>query len=158
MAKPDLNPRPDTGTAERPRLRTLAAARARQQDRPPGEKMKQDGGVKRRLDLAAVDAKGSLIGEYDSVFVESVRSRWFALLEDKRYDGYQRGKVVVQFALNSDGRITDLVVQESTVDFSMSLVCEMAVLDPAPYAPWPSDMRRMISGNKRVVTFTFFYN
>ena len=158
MAKPDFNPRPDQGTAEQPRPRTLAEARRRLENSLAGEKMKQDGGVKRRLDISAVDAKGSLIGEYDSVFVAAVQDRGYALLDDKRYDGYQRGKVVLQFGLNYDGRITDMKVLEATVVLDLSLVCEMAVLDPAPYAPWPSDMRRMISGNKRTVTFTFFYN
>jgi hypothetical protein len=158
MAKPDLNPRQDTGTAERPRPRTLAEARARQENRPPGEKMKQEGGVKRRLEFAALDAKATPFGAYDAAFVNAVSDRWYALLEQKRYDGYQRGKVVLQFALNSDGRITDMKVVEATVGLDLSLVCEMAVLDPAPYAPWPSDLRRLVGSNQRKVQFTFYYN
>jgi outer membrane biosynthesis protein TonB len=158
MAKPDLNPRPGTGEAERPRPRTLAEARARLQDAPPGQKMKQAGGVKRRLEFSALDAKATPFGAYDAAFVNAVSDRWYALLEDKRYDGYQRGKVVLQFALNSDGRITDMNVLEATVGLDLSLICEMAVLDPAPYAPWPSDLRRLVEGNQRKVQFTFYYN
>ena len=158
MAKPEFNPRLDVGPAERPRPRTLAEARRRLEDMPPGEKMKQDGGVARKSYIPAVDARGSLIGDYDTAFVNAVQQRWYYLLDEKRYDGYQRGKVVLQFALHFDGRITDMKVLEATVGLDLSLVCEMAVLDPAPYDPWPIDMRRMIGGNQRTVTFTFFYN
>jgi outer membrane biosynthesis protein TonB len=158
MAKPDFNPRPDTGVAERPRPRTLQEARARLENSPPGEKMKQEAGVKRRMDFSGLDVSESPIGRYDAALVNAISQRWYDLLDSKRYDGYQRGKVVLQFALNYDGRITDMKVLEATVKLDLSLVCEMAVLDPAPYAPWPSDMRRMISGNQRIVTFTFFYN
>jgi hypothetical protein len=158
MNKPDFNPRPGLGAAERPRPRTLQEARARLENAPPGEKMKQEGGVKRRMDFSGLDVSESPIGRYDAALVNAISQRWYDLLDSKRYDGYQRGKVVLRFALNSDGRITDMKVLEATVGLDLSLICEMAVLDPAPYAPWPSDMRRMISGNQRVVTFTFFYN
>jgi hypothetical protein len=158
MAKPDLNPRAGTGTAERPRPRTLAEARARQENAPPGERMKQEGGVKRRLEFSSLDAKATPFGAYDAAFINAVSDRWFSLLDQKRYDGYQRGKVVLQFALNSDGRITDMKVAEATVGLDLSLICEMAVLDPAPYAPWPSDLRRLVGGNQRKIQFTFYYN
>ncbi len=157
LAKPELNPNPDTGRAERPRVRTLAAAKARQEKSPPGQKMRQDGGVP-NIAQEGLDVRGSLTGEYDRAFIDAVRDRWYSLLDQKRYDGYQRGKVVLQFALNSDGRITDMKTVETSVDLGLSLLCEMAVLDPAPYAPWPIEMRRAIEGNTRTVTFTFFYN
>lgn len=158
IAKPELNPRPDTGAAERSRPRTLAEAKARQENSPAGQKMKQDGGVKRRLEFSALDAKATPFGEYDAAFVNAVSDRWFSLLDQKRYDGFQRGKVVLQFALNSDGRITDMKVVEASVGLDLSLLCEMAVLDPAPYAPWPSDLRRLVGSNQRKIQFTFFYN
>lgn len=158
LAKAEDVARKSDGTEARPRVRTLAAARARQENSPPGQKMKQEGGVKRRLDFAGLDVSESPIGRYDRALVDAVSERWYDLLEAKRYDGYQRGKVVLQFALNSDGRITDMKVQESSVALDLSLLCEMAVLDPAPYAPWPTEMRHMINGNKRTVTFTFYYN
>jgi hypothetical protein len=34
---------------------------------------------------------------------------------------------------------------------------EKAVLDPAPFGAWPSDMRRLL-GDTRGIQFTFFYN
>lgn len=160
MARPDFNPRPDTGTAESSRPRTLAEARARQQQRTglPGEKMKQDGGVKRRLEFASLDAKATPFGAYDAAFIEAVSQRWYDLLDQMSFDGYQRGKVMLQFALNYDGRITDMQVIEKTVGEALGLLCEMAVLDPAPYAPWPTELRRLVGSDQRKVQFTFYYN
>ena len=158
MAKPDFNPRPDIGVAERPRPRTIAEALALRQNSPPGQKMKQEGGVRNiRLD-PGFDVKKSPFGDYDAAFIEAVRERWYSLLDQKRYDGYQRGKVGLQFALNSDGRITDMKVVEASVGLDLSLLCEMAVLDPAPYAPWPTELRRLVGGNQRKVQFTFYYD
>jgi len=160
LAKPDFDLRSGTGTAEGSRPRTLAEARARAQARSglPGEKMKQDGGVKRRLEFAALDAKATPFGSYDAAFIEAVSQRWYDLLDQMSFDGYQRGKVVLQFALNYDGRITDMKVVEKTVGEALSLLCEMAVLDPAPYAPWPIELRRLVGSDQRRVQFTFYYN
>jgi hypothetical protein len=159
MAKPDLNPRSDDGNAERPRPRTLREAMARRQmDRIPGQKMKQDGGVARHTDYSMVDAKGTSFGQYDSDFIAAVSQRWYDLLDNIRYDGYQHGKVVLQFHLNYDGRITEMKVAESTVGEMLSLLCQKAVLDPAPYAKWQREMRLMIGSDSRPIQFTFFYN
>jgi hypothetical protein len=49
-------------------------------------------------------------------------------------------------------------VSEQTVSDMLSLLCQRAVEDPAPYARWPSDMRRMIGADYRDVQFTFYYN
>ena len=81
MAKPapqqgDGQADSDTGQAEtRTRPRTLAEAKARQQI-APGEKMKQDGGVKRRLDVdPSFDAIATPFGEYDREVIEAIRTR-----------------------------------------------------------------------------------
>ncbi|MCU0784101.1 MAG: hypothetical protein MUF81_08670 [Verrucomicrobia bacterium] len=159
MAKPDLNPRTDNGDAERPRPRTLKEAYARRQmNQRPGQKMKQDGGVKNiRLD-PGFDVKATGFGAYDEAFIDAVSSRWYALLENIRYDGYQHGKVVLQFHLNYDGRITEMKVAESTVGEMLGLLCQKAVLDPAPFEKWPREMRLMVGSDSRPIQFTFFYN
>lgn len=159
MAKPDLNPRTDNGDAERPRPRTIKEALARRQmDRVPGQKMKQAGGVPRRAELAMVDAKGTSFGAYDRAFIEAVSQRWYDLLDNIKYDGYQAGKVVLQFHLNYDGRITDMKVAESTVGEMLGLLCQKAVLDPAPFEKWPREMRLMVGSDSRPIQFTFYYN
>ena len=39
----------------------------------------------------------------------------------------------------------------------MMYLCQRAVLDPAPFEKWPSDMRRIIGSDRREVRFTFYY-
>jgi len=159
MAKPDLNPRPDTGNADQPRPRTIREALARRQmDRVPGQKMKQDGGVARRADVSMVDARGTSFGAYDAAFIAAVSQRWYDLLDNIRYDGYQQGKVVLQFHLNYDGRITEMKLAESTVGEMLGLLCQKAVLDPAPFEKWPREMRQAIGRDSRPIQFTFYYN
>jgi hypothetical protein len=157
MAKPDLNPRKDEGKAEQPRPRTIKEALARQGiTEPPGQKMKQEGGVRRRLELSSVDARATPFGAYDAALVEAVSQRWWSLLDQRDYASDGRGKVELQFVLHYDGRITDMRVAGKTVGEVLALLCEKAVLDPAPFPPWPSDMRRML-GETRNILFTFYY-
>ena len=158
MAKPELNSRNDQGEAEHERPKTIQEALARQKaNRLPSQKMSQEGGVRRHLEIASLDAKATPFGAYDRALVEAISQRWFALLDQRDYASDGRGRVVLQFSLLYDGRITDMTVAENTVGDVLGYVCEKAVQDPSPYAPWPSDMRRML-GEVRHIQFTFYYN
>ena len=157
MAKPDTTLRPDKGTAEQTRPRTLAEARSRQPSNlMPGPRMKQEGGVRRHLELSSFDAKATPFGEYDREFIEAVEQRWFTLLDSNQFALDRTGKVVLQFRLNYDGRITDMEIAQSTVGDLLAYVCQAAVMDNVPYQKWPSDMRREM-GDGRNVEFTFYY-
>ncbi|HEY5912371.1 MAG TPA: hypothetical protein VJA21_17355, partial [Verrucomicrobiae bacterium] len=159
LAKPDPEPKIDAGEAPKPRPRTLQEARARQPDRLiPGVKMKQDGGVRRRLPEAAFDVKATLFGAYESTLVAAISQRWWDLLDERGYASDNRGKVVVKFSLHYDGSITGVKITENTTGAEvLGYVCVKAVQDPAPYAPWPSDMRHEIASGVLDVRFTFFY-
>ena len=67
------------------------------------------------------------------------------------------GKVVLEFHLNSNGKITEMKTTETEVGAVLAVICQRAVLDPSPYAEWPSDMMREIGRNYREVRFTFYY-
>ncbi|MSU58307.1 MAG: hypothetical protein EXS35_09025 [Pedosphaera sp.] len=158
MAKPELNPRTDTGNAEKPRPRTLNEAAARRPlDRIPGQKMKQDGGVKHRLDMSSLDAKATPFGAYDALFIEQVSQRWFDLLANRQYASEARGHVTLQFELHYDGRVTDVKTVEHNVTETLSLMCQKAVMDPAPFEKWPREMRQMIGEDFRKIQFIFYY-
>lgn len=135
--------------------RTLAEAKMLQE--LAGRKMKQEGGVKRRLTLDSLDAMATPFGEYDRELIEAIQNRWYDLLDSKNFSRDRTGSVTLEFVLNSDGRITDMRVAENHVDELLCYVCQRAVLDPAPYAPWPPDMRRIINGDRREVRFVFYY-
>ncbi len=162
--KPKTEPKGDLATAEpdpgdsvviptKERPRTLAMARA--QKNLVGEKVKQDGGAKRRGQVS-FDVKATPFGAYDAAFIAAVQERWYNLLDSTQF-AQRSGKVVIEFRLTYDGRIIEMRVAGNEVGEMLGLLCQRAILDPAPYAPWPADMRRLIGGNYRDVTFTFYY-
>ena len=160
MAKPSPTPRATEGTANEakpPRPRTLNQALAQlQPSQVPGVKMQQDGGVSRRHEMASLDTKASPFGAYDAALVEAISQRWFTLLDERDYASDSRGKVVLKFCLHYDGRITDMNMAENSAGEVLGFICQKAVLDPAPFAAWPSDMRRTL-GDIRNIQFTFYY-
>jgi outer membrane biosynthesis protein TonB len=166
MAKPDLNPKRDEGEDKdenknkpsKPRTLQEAMLRQQEQSRLVGQKMKQEGGVRRRATITSVDAKATPFGSYDAALIEAVQSRWYTLLDQREYASDSRGKVVIQFHLHYDGRITELSIVENNVGEVLALICEKAIRDPSPYAPWPADMRLANRGDVRDIQFTFYYN
>jgi len=102
--------------------------------------------------------KATGFGAYDYAFIAAVTQRWDDLLDSVSYDGYRQGKVILEFRLNYDGRITEMKVQDSTVPEMLSLLCQKAVLDPAPFDKWSAEMRQAIGEDFRKITFTFYYN
>ena len=159
LGKPEPRPPTETGATPKSRPRTLQEAMARKQmNRIPGEAMKQDGGVKRRLEIASLDTKATPFGAYDAALVEAISKRWFTLLDQRDYASDSRGKVVLHFRLYYDGSVKQMAVAEnSTTSEVLGLLCRKAVEDPAPFPAWPSDMRRML-GDTRSIQFTFYYN
>ena len=160
LAKPAEIVRRDDGQGKESRPRTIQQALARQQQRVglAGEKMKQDGGVKRRALESSLDVQATPFGAYDAAIIDAVQRRWYYLLDSRDFARDRTGKVMLEFRLNYDGRITDMKVAENTVDELLCLLCQKAVMDPAPYAAWPSDLRRLVGADYREVRFTFFYN
>jgi outer membrane biosynthesis protein TonB len=141
-------------TPDRPR--TLKEARAQQSGLFPSMTMKQEGGARLRL-TPAFDAKATAFGDYDRQFIDAVTAQWYNLLDSQQFSQDRSGKVTLRFHLNYDGTISDMEVLENTVGELLGYVCQKAVTDPSPYAPWPSDMRHMVGANYREITFTFYY-
>jgi hypothetical protein len=149
----------DTGQADsttHTRPRTLAEAKARQA-MMSGEKMKQDGGVKRRLEINSLDARATPFGEYDRELIEAVTSRWYNLLDSKQFSRDGTGRVVIDFRLDYNGHISGLTIVNSDVNDLLAYVCRKSISDPAPFAQWPTDMRRLIGADYRDIRFTFYY-
>ena len=142
---------------EEPRPRTVKQALAQQSQRLPGPQMRQDGGAHRQALVPSLDVKSTPFGAYDAALVEAVTDRWYSLLDGQQFAMDRSGKVTLRFRLNYDGTITEMNVVQNTVGDLLGYVCQKAITDPAPYAPWPSDMRRMVGENYREITFTFYY-
>ena len=148
----DISKQEQPAVHERPR--TLAAARA--QKMLAGEKVQQEGGA-RMTGRVAFDVKATAFGSYDAKFIAAVQQRWYDLIDSSRFTPHS-GKVIVEFRMMYDGRIMGMKVNGNEVGELLGLLCQQAILDPAPFDPWPGDMRRMIGQNYREVTFTFYYN
>jgi outer membrane biosynthesis protein TonB len=142
---------------EQPRPRTVSQALAQQTHQLPGQQMKQEGGTRRAALMSSLDVKATPFGAYDAAFIEAVTQRWYDLLDSRQFSMDRSGKVTLRFHLNYDGSITDMQVLENTVGDVLDYVCQKAVTDPAPFASWPADMRRIIGENYREITFTFYY-
>lgn len=144
----------DSSLKPKERPKTVAEAKARK-GMLSGEKIRQDGGVS-NLGSVAFDVKATPFGDYDAAFISAVERCWHSLLDD--HSGTRRpGKVTIDFVLNSDGRITGLKVASSDVGEIQSMLCQSAILNPAPYQRWPAQMRQTIAGNTRDIRFTFYY-
>jgi outer membrane biosynthesis protein TonB len=151
LAKPqELQPQ------QPPRPRTIREALA-QQSRLPGVQMRQDGGAHRIELQSSFDAKATPFGAYDAAFIEAVQQHWYDLLDSQKFAQDRTGKVTVQFHLNYDGTVTEMKVLDNNVGELLGYVCQQAIAEPAPFAAWPSDMRRMVGENFREITFTFYY-
>ena len=142
---------------EQSRPRTVKQALDQQSHRLPGVQMKQEGGTRRPALVPSLDVKATPFGAYDAAFIEAVTQRWYDLLDSRQFAMDRTGKVTLRFHLNYDGSIADMKVLGNTVGDVLGYVCQKAVTDPAPFAPWPGDMRRMIGENYREITFTFYY-
>jgi hypothetical protein len=142
---------------EQPHPRTVSQALAQQAHQLPGQQMKQEGGTRRAALMSSLDVKATPFGAYDSAFIAAVTQRWYDLLDSRQFAMDRSGKVTLRFHLNYDGSIVDMKILENTVGDVLGYVCQKAVTDPAPFAPWPSDMRRIIGENYREITFTFYY-
>ena len=149
-AKPDENVTPP----ERPRTIRQALAQSNQL---PGLQMQQDGGVKRRALSSSLDAMATPFGAYDRAIVEAISQRWYDLLDSQQFADSRTGKVTLYFHLNPDGSVTELKITNNGVGDLLGYVCQEAIEQAAPFAKWPSDMRRMVGANFREITFTFYY-
>src|SRR5262249_22219963 len=144
--------------SEKSRPRTLAQAAAQKNlDRIPGQKMKLDGGVRNRFQVASLDAKATPFGAYDTLLVEAISQRWWDLLKSRDYAYESIGHVAIEFTLHYDGNITDVKITETTVNGTQSYLCQKAIMDPAPFERWPTEMRLRNNGDTRKLSFGFYY-
>lgn len=94
-------------------------------------------------------------GTYDSVFISAVQAKLHALLDEQEFAKQKEGRIVAEFRLHSDGRITDWKILENELSEKAAWICQMAVVDQAPYKPLPEHLQ---GKQFRDVRFTFFHH
>lgn len=109
-----------------------------------------------RTGIAAFNVAESPFGAYDRQLIRAVQQRWYALIE--RFGVYERaGTVTLYFELYDDGTIRNLQRLDNTAGEILALYCEKAVTDAAPFEPLTEELRRLVGGTPREVSFTFYY-
>jgi hypothetical protein len=106
---------------------------------------------------SSLDARATSFGDYDRAIIEAVTDHWYALLDSRHFAQDRTGKVIVRFKLRYDGSISEMSTLENTVGETLNYVCQEAIEESAPFAAWPSDMRRQIADNYREISFVFYY-
>jgi TonB family protein len=105
----------------------------------------------------SLDVKETPFGAYDGAFLAAVQQRWDDILENTKFSK-RSGKVVLEFQLTSAGNIQNMRVVTNGVGETLSLIAQKAVLDPAPYAPWPRERRQSLGKQLRDMRLTFDYS
>jgi hypothetical protein len=158
MAKPEITPKPEPGKDEITRPRTLAEARRRHP--APGDKMKLDGGVNHRAPASSLDTKSTVTGDYDTRLYEAISQRWWDLLDQRQNSLVGgSGQVYIHFKLHSDGRITELTIENNTTsNTTLGWLCYQAIQDVSTpiFQKWPEEMRR-VQNDPRFIQFVFTY-
>lgn len=139
---------------QRPRYKKVAEVR-RDKGMLVGERMKLNGNVMRTGIDSSLDVKASPLGDYNYRLVQAVQERWYQLLDERKFALERTGKAVIKFSLHQDGSVSDVRTDSSTVGDTLSFLCELAIMQPAPYGKWPSEVRRLIGRDVLEVTFTF---
>ena len=109
-----------------------------------------------RVRMPGVAPKDSLFREYDEKMSKRIEKRWVELTPLIQMRG--AGQVVVDFRLSPDGQVSDVRVRPTRLLGFAVEICKQAILDCAPFDPWPAEMRRLIGETGREVTFAFNYS
>jgi outer membrane biosynthesis protein TonB len=109
----------------------------------------------------AITAKGSEMGSltpagrYDKAMIQKIANKWYELVGDRRRDS--RGNLIVEYDLQSDGKITNLKVIQKDSELANDLadLGRQAVTASAPFAPFPKKL--VEKWNQRHIKITFEY-
>jgi hypothetical protein len=93
--------------------------------------------------------------KYDDKLTAVISKRWRELAS--ALPSGPHGTVVADFKLTYDGQVTDLNISTNELQGPPVEICRRAILESAPFDPWPAEMRRVIGSNKRDITLRFYY-
>ncbi len=108
------------------------------------------------IGIAAFNVASSPFGAYDKALIYAVQSRWYEVLNTQRMDTHA-GTVELKFDLLADGSVANMEMKANSAGPALGLYCQKAVVESAPFAPLPEDLKRLIGGDSREIIFTFYY-
>src|SRR5205814_4874007 len=78
--------------------------------------------------ISSVNALGTPLGRYQKMVADSIGSRWYTYVEQKR-DLINIGTLRLSFIVDPSGRVKDLKVTENSSNEAFASVCVQSVLE-----------------------------
>jgi outer membrane biosynthesis protein TonB len=88
--------------------------------------------------ISSVNALGTPLGRYQKIVADSIGSRWYTYVEQKR-DLINIGTLRLSFVVDPSGRVKDLKVNENSSNEAFASVCVQSVLE-AHLPPIPEEV------------------
>jgi len=89
-----------------------------------------------------VNALGTPLGRYQKIVADSIGSRWYTYVEQKR-DLINIGTLRLGFVVDRSGRVKNLKVTENSSNEAFASVCVQSVLE-AHLPPIPEDVAQSL--------------
>lgn len=105
--------------------------------RPMKERTRIAGSISNR-GISSVNAFGTPLGRYEKIMKDSIGSRWYAYMEQRR-DMAAIGTLQVHFFIDRTGHVKSLKVTENTSNETFANICLQAILE-ANLPPIPDDL------------------
>jgi outer membrane biosynthesis protein TonB len=118
-----------------------ASSQARSMYRRQKERTHIAGNITNR-GISSVNALGTPLGRYQKIVADSIGSRWYTYVEQKR-DLISIGTLHLQFVVDRSGRIKNLKVTDNSSNESFASVCVQSVLE-AHLPPIPPDVAQSL--------------
>jgi outer membrane biosynthesis protein TonB len=88
--------------------------------------------------ISSVNALGTSLGRYQKIVADSIGSRWYTYVDQKR-DLINIGTLRLRFVIDPSGRVKDLKVTENSSNEAFASVCVQSVLE-AHLPPIPEEV------------------
>ena len=116
-----------------------ASSQARSTYRRQKERTQMAGNITNR-GISSVNALGTPLGRYQKIVADSIGSRWYTYVEQKR-DLISIGTLRLGFVIDPSGRVKNLKVTENSSNEAFASVCVQSVLE-AHLPPIPEDVAK----------------
>jgi hypothetical protein len=101
----------------------------------------------------ALNVVGMPQGAYSKKMFAEIGRYWTQLL-DRRYADGQPGRARLNFTLYPTGRVDHLKIAQNSASPILGELCQTAVLQCAPFDPWPEDLK-LIGGDHLDISIDF---
>jgi outer membrane biosynthesis protein TonB len=92
--------------------------------------------------ISSVNALGTPLGRYQKIVADSIGSRWYTYVDQKR-DLINIGTLRLRFVVDRSGRVKNLKVTENSSNEAFASVCVQSVLE-AHLPPIPDDVAKTL--------------